>query len=145
MQGYFYFQEVITFMSTFFRMENEWLESFFRVEIPDCLFLCILLIYVLFSLDIASTSMILSLGGYEVNTVMVPVAGRYFFHLLVKGFVLVLVGSTALWSEGKIPGSGLMMLLVIIGWYSLVIVNNTSVLISLCRMATSCPPAIPVL
>jgi hypothetical protein len=143
--GNSYFQEVTIFMSMFFRMENNPVESFFRVEIPNCLFLCILLLYVLFSLDIASTSMILSLGGYEVNAVMVPVAGSYFFHLLVKGFVLVIVGSTALWSEGKIPGSGLMMLLVIIVWYSLVIVNNTSVLISLCRVATSCPPAIPVL
>jgi len=81
--------------------------------------------------------MILSLGGYEVNTVMAPVVSDPFLHHLLKGLVLVMVGSTAQWAEGRIPGSGLMMLLVIIGWYSLVVLNNTSVLIELAQNSQS--------
>jgi len=79
--------------------------------------------------------MILSLGGYERNPIMVPVAGNPYLHLLLKGLVFFISGTTAQWAEGRIPESGLMMLLVIIGWYSFVILNNTSVLISLCGEA----------
>jgi len=83
--------------------------------------------------------MILSLGGHERNPVMVPVAGNLFLHFLPKGLVLFIAGTTARWAEGRIPESGLMMLLVIIGWYSVVILNNTSVLVSLCGEASPHP------
>jgi len=129
-------------MSTAFRMRNNLLRAFFSAEIGNSVFLCILLLYILFSLDVATTTMILSLGGYEVNMVMAPFVENSFFHLLLKGLVLVMVGSTAQWAEGRIPGSGLMMLLVIIGWYSLVVLNNTSVLVGLAQDSQSLLPII---
>jgi hypothetical protein len=107
--------------------------SFYRSQIPNNVFLCIILIYVLFVLDIVTTDMILSLGGFEVNHVMVPVVDNVFFHLLIKGFVLIFIVSVAQWSELKLKGSGLIMMLVITGWYSFVVMNNTSVLIHLCE------------
>jgi hypothetical protein len=123
-------------------MRNNLLRAFFSAEIGNSVFLCILLLYILFSLDVATTTMILSLGGYEVNMVMAPFVENSFFHLLLKGLVLVMVGSTAQWAEGRIPGSGLMMLLVIIGWYSLVVLNNTSVLVGLAQDSQSLLPII---
>lgn len=93
--------------------------------------------YILFLLDIATTTVILSLGGHEINMVMAPFVGNYYLHLFLKGFVLVLAGTVGMWAEEKIPGSGLTMLLVIIGWYSIVILHNTSVLVELC--AVLCP------
>ncbi|MDI9633026.1 MAG: DUF5658 family protein [Methanolinea sp.] len=93
--------------------------------------------YILFLLDIATTTVILSLGGHEINMVMAPFVGNYYLHLFLKGLVLVLAGTAGMWAEGKIPGSGLTMLLVIIGWYSIVILHNTSVLLELCTVP--CP------
>jgi len=111
--------------------------SFFKSQIPNNLFVCIILIYVLFALDIAATTMILSLGGFEVNRVMVPVVDNVFFHLLIKGVVLIFIAAVAQWSELMMKGSGLIMMLVITGWYSFVVMNNTSVLIRLCGQ--ECP------
>lgn len=111
--------------------------SFFRVDIAGSLFFCILLTYVLFGLDIATTTMILSLGGFEANHVMVPVVENVLLHLIIKGFVLILVAATAQWADMKIRGAGLFLLLVVIGWYSIVVVNNASVLIMLC--GGNCP------
>lgn len=111
--------------------------SFFKGQIADSVFFCILLIYVLFGLDIATTDMILSLGGFEANPVMVPMVDNMSLHLLLKGIILILIAATAQWSEQKIKRSGLIMLVVIIGWYSFVVMNNTSVLIRLCGQ--NCP------
>lgn len=127
------FGGMVVSMSMFFSEKNTILGTFFNGRIQNSIFLSIILLYVLFSLDVATTSMILSLGGYEANMVMIPVVGSYFAHLLLKGLVLVIIGSTAQWAEGRIPRSGLVMLLIIIGWYAFVILNNTSVLIDLCR------------
>jgi len=88
---------------------------FFRGQIPNNVFLCIILIYILFALDIATTDMILSLGCFEVNHVMVPVVDNVFFHLLIKGVVLIFIVSVTQWSEQKVKDSGLIMMLVITG------------------------------
>lgn len=118
-------------------LKRDMIGSFFRGQIAESVFLCILLIYVLFSLDIATTTMILSLGGFEVNHVMVPVVDNVLLHLMLKGLVLIFVATVAQWSELKIRGSGLIMLLLITGWYSFVVMNNASVLIQLC--GENCP------
>lgn len=120
-----------------FRSGDTVLRSFFESRIKESFFFCLILVYVLFLLDIATTTVILSLGGHEINMVMAPFVGNYYLHLFLKGLVLVLAGTAGIWAEGKIPGSGLTMLLVIIGWYSIVIFHNTSVLIELC--AFPCP------
>ena len=111
--------------------------SFFKGRIADTLFVCIVLIYLLFGADIATTTMILSAGGFEANTVMAPIVGNFFLHLMVKGLALVFIAAVAQWSDMKVRGSGLLMLLVITCWYSFVVTNNVSVLIQLC--GGSCP------
>jgi hypothetical protein len=117
--------------------QSDLVGSFFKDRIADTLFVCIVLIYILFGADIATTTMILSAGGFEANTVMAPIVSNFFLHLMVKGLALVFIAAVAQWSDMKVRGSGLLMLLVITCWYSLVMINNVSVLIQLC--GENCP------
>ena len=107
-----------------------------KSDIPSPLFFNVVMIYVLFALDVATTDQILSLGGYEINTLMSYVVQFPLLHLVLKGFVLLFIATVAVWSEEKVRYSGMAALLVVICWYGFVIANNVTVLISLC-----CPVA----
>lgn len=103
-------------------------------EVSFPLFFCIILLAVLFGLDIATTNMILLLGGYEKNMFMVLITSYPLFHLAIKGLVLFLIIFVVQFSECKIKGSGQFGIFVIIALYSFVIYNNVSVLVRLAGM-----------
>ena len=111
-------------------------EMLVKSDIPSPLFFNVVMIYVLFALDVATTDQILSLGGYEINTLMSYVVQFPLLHLVLKGLVLLFIAAVAVWSEEKVRYSGMAALLVVICWYGFVIANNVTVLISLC-----CPVA----
>lgn len=104
-----------------------------RSDIPAPLFFNVVMIFVLFALDVATTDQILSLGGYEINTLMATVVQFPLLHLVLKGLVLLFIATVAVWSEEKVRYSGMGSLLVIICWYGFVIANNVTVLIALCN------------
>lgn len=103
-----------------------------KSDIPAPLFCNVVMIYVLFALDVATTDQILSLGGYEINTLMAAVVQFPLLHLVLKGLVLFFIAMIAVWSEEKVRYSGMTALLIVICWYGFVIANNMTVLISLC-------------
>lgn len=108
-------------------------EVLVKSDIPAPLFFTVVMIYILFSLDVATTDQILAMGGYEINTLMSPVVEFPLFHLVLKGLVLLFIAAVGVWAEGKIRCSGTVALLVVICWYGFVIANNVSVLIALCE------------
>jgi hypothetical protein len=108
------------------------LNSFLDSNIEGSFFLEVVMLYVLFGMDIATTAMVISVGGYEMNALMIPVVGNNFIHLLVKGSILIFIVVVAQWADLRVRHSGLMMMGVIIAWYALVVVHNTSILIGMC-------------
>lgn len=107
-------------------------EMLVKSDIPAPLFFNVVMIYILFALDVATTDQILSMGGYEINTLMAYVVQFPLLHLVLKGLVLLFIASVAVWSEEKVRYSGMAALLVVICWYGFVIANNVTVLIALC-------------
>ncbi|MFA5003537.1 MAG: DUF5658 family protein [Methanolinea sp.] len=103
-----------------------------KSDIPVPLFFNVVMIYILFALDVVTTDQILSMGGYEINTLMAYVVQFPLLHLVLKGLVLLFIASVAVWSEEKVRYSGISTLLVVICWYGFVIANNVTVLIALC-------------
>lgn len=92
------------------------------------LFFSVILLAVLFGLDIATTDMIVLLGGYEQNILMALVIQYPVVHVIVKGLAIVAITLIAQFSECKIKRSGISALLIIICYYSFVIINNLAVL-----------------
>ncbi len=92
------------------------------------LFFGVTLLAVLFGLDIATTNMVLLLGGYEQNVLMAVIIDSPIIHLAIKGLVLIFITFVVLFSECKIKGSGLCALFMMICFYSFVIYNNAMVL-----------------
>jgi hypothetical protein len=88
----------------------------------------ILIITVLFGLDIATTSLVLSLGGAELNTLMAGVVVNPGHHLLVKGVALFLLIQMTQVAESRIRGSGFYLISAVIGLYAFVLANNIGVL-----------------
>jgi hypothetical protein len=89
-----------------------------------------LALFTLCFLDVLTTSAILSNGGFEMNPVMVPVVTMPLLHILLKWCVVAFIAGTAAVSEHMVPRSGMMMLCVIIGWYLIVVGNNTLILVN---------------
>jgi len=102
--------------------------SFCNKNISFPLFLGVILLAVLFGLDIATTNMILLLGGYEQNVIMALVINHPVIHIMIKGAAIVLITLIVQYSECKIKGSGLVALLIVILLYSYVIFNNVMVM-----------------
>ena len=88
-------------------------------------FVAIIILGVLLNLDVLTTSLVISLGGYEMNPIMAGVVGVSMIHLFVKWLVLVFVVLVATLSDRIMNGAGICVMCVIIGWYSLVVANNT--------------------
>ncbi len=116
----------------FISVKQNFLDLFLDSNIEGSFFLEVVLLYILFGLDIATTAMVISVGGYEMNALMIPVVGNNFIHLLVKGSILIFIVVVAQWADLRFRHSGLMMMGVIIAWYALVVVHNTSILIGMC-------------
>jgi hypothetical protein len=94
-------------------------------------FIGIVILACLFGIDIATTSIGLSLGASEANDLMVRFVGTPFTHFFVKWLVVVLMAITVRWCDEIIPGVGLNFLAVLIGWYSFTVANNIHVIMGL--------------
>ena len=79
--------------------------------------------------DAITTSLILGLGGYELNPVMIQIVQDPYVHLAFKilfAFLIVLISINA---ERKVPLSGSAFLCSIVVIYGIVIWNNVNVLL----------------
>lgn len=103
----------------------------FFVDIGYPFFLGMILLSVLFSLDIITTTIILKLGGVELNSVMTPIVSSMPLHALLKWAVVVFIVTIARWCDEKVKNCGLLMLTIVIIWYGIVIWNNTTVMMDL--------------
>ena len=92
------------------------------------LFLGVILLAVLFGLDIATTDMILLLGGDEQNPLMAIITHYPILHIAIKGFVIIFITLIVQYSDYKLKGSGIWILVPIILLYSFVVYNNATVL-----------------
>ncbi|MFZ0005316.1 MAG: DUF5658 family protein [Methanoregula sp.] len=83
----------------------------------------------LFLLDILTTQLILNLGGMELNPMMSGVVNSPFLHMLLKIGILILVIAVAIIAEARVKGSGTALYAVLIVMYTVVILNNASVIL----------------
>jgi len=82
----------------------------------------------LFSIDIITTDLILSLGGMELNRLMAGVVAYPVAHLALKGVVLIYIVGVCTWAEQRIARSGVTAMAVIVAFYVVVALHNMSVL-----------------
>lgn len=82
----------------------------------------------LFLLDIISTQMILSCGGFELNPFMSSIVAVPALHTAVKASVLILVFAASLSAERACRGSSLPFYAIIILMYGIVVIHNLIVL-----------------
>lgn len=101
------------------------------VDIGYPFFLGMVFLSVLFSLDVITTSIILKLGGVELNGAMAPVVTSMPLHALLKWAVIIFIVAVARWCDGKVRNAGLLMVAIVIIWYGIVIFNNTTVMMDL--------------
>ena len=83
----------------------------------------------LFLLDILTTQLILNMGGIELNPLMIGVVTAPALHILLKIGIAFCVIPIALNAEARIKGSGIALYAALIIMYTVVILNNTSILI----------------
>ena len=87
---------------------------------------CVSLLSGLCLLDVLTTQIILSGGGIEYNLFMAGVVENPLVHILVKVLFLILVFLVAKKAEATVKGSGRVLFLVIILWYTACLGNNIS-------------------
>jgi len=79
-------------------------------------------------LDVLTTSLILSHGGFEMNPVMISIVSSPLLHILLKWCVVAFIAGMAAVADRMIPRAGILMLGVIILWYAFVVSHNIMVL-----------------
>ena len=82
----------------------------------------------LFGLDVATTDMILLLGGYEQNAIMALIINYPAVHIAIKGLAIILITIMVQYSDCRLKRSGLYILAPVILLYSFVVYNNVTVL-----------------
>jgi hypothetical protein len=90
-----------------------------------------LLLFVVCFLDVLTTSLIISRGGYEINPLMVPIVAVPQIHMIFKWLFVTFVAGIAAISERTFPRAGLLMMGVIIFWYIIVVIHNVIVMVSI--------------
>jgi hypothetical protein len=83
----------------------------------------------LFLLDILTTQLILNMGGMELNPVMTGIVATPALHILLKIGIVLCIIPVALNAEARVKGSGMALYAALIVMYTIVVLNNTSVLI----------------
>jgi hypothetical protein len=83
----------------------------------------------LFLLDILTTQLILNMGGMELNPVMTGIVTTPALHILLKIGIVLCIIPVALNAEVRVKGSGMALYAALIVMYTIVVLNNTSVLI----------------
>ena len=69
------------------------------------------------------------MGGVELNPVMAGVVASPILHVILKYGVLVMVIPVALTAEGRQKGSGVILYAGLIVMYTVVIINNATVIL----------------
>jgi len=90
-------------------------------------FTCILAF--LFLLDITTTQVILGMGGVELNPLMAGMVTFPVLHIILKCGILMMVIPVAVIAEERVRGAGIALYAVLIVMYTVVNINNFSVLI----------------
>jgi hypothetical protein len=83
----------------------------------------------LFLLDIATTQVILLMGGVELNPLMEGIVANPVVHLLLKAGILLVIFIVSLIAEQRVRGSGSFFYCVLITLYFFVVLNNLFVLL----------------
>ena len=86
----------------------------------------IFILWGLFMMDVITTEVILSFGGYEMNSLMRMVVSSVPLHAALKMAVLSLIAVVAYVSNRITKRSGTVAVTVIIIWYTFVIVHNVT-------------------
>ena len=89
----------------------------------------VLVLGTLFLLDIATTQLIIHLGGVELNPLMAGIVANPALHLGIKGAILLIVFLMSLVAEQRVKGSGVVFYCVLISLYTCVVANNICVLL----------------
>lgn len=82
----------------------------------------------LFFWDALTTTLILGLGGHELNPVMVLIVQNPYVLIAFKFLFAVLVAFIAMHADRKVPASGSAFLCSVMLMYGFVIWNNVTVL-----------------
>jgi hypothetical protein len=98
-------------------------------DVPVWIILPSMILAGLFLLDILTTQLILNLGGIELNPMMTGIVSSPFLHMLLKIGILLLVITVAIIAEARVKGSGTVLYAVLIIMYTVVLLNNASVLL----------------
>jgi hypothetical protein len=98
-------------------------------DVPVWIILPSIILAGLFLLDILTTQLILNLGGIELNPMMTGIVSSPFLHMLLKIGILLLVITVAIIAEARVKGSGTVLYAVLIIMYTVVLLNNASVLL----------------
>lgn len=83
----------------------------------------------LFVLDITTTQAIIVSGGVELNPLMTGVVAYPLIHAVLKFGILGRVVPVALTAESRVRGSGIALYAILIVIYTLVTLNNITVLV----------------
>lgn len=81
-------------------------------------------LWALFMMDVITTGVILSAGGYEMNAIMRPFAASPALHTTLKMAVLGLIAAVAYFSDKLTNSYGTVTVTVISAWYILVVSHN---------------------
>lgn len=84
----------------------------------------IFILWGLFMMDVITTEMILSFGGYEMNALMKPFVSSVVLHTAIKMAVLALIVVVAYTSDVITKRYGTIAIMAISAWYLFVITNN---------------------
>ena len=94
------------------------------VHISQYFWYGIFILWGLFMMDVITTEMILSFGGYEMNALMKPFVSSVFLHTVIKMGVLALIVIVAYISDIITKRYGTIAIMAISAWYLFVITNN---------------------
>lgn len=101
---------------------------------PPLYLVVLILLPVFFAMDLLTTGYIGRLGG-GVSIPLFGVGGPLPVLALVKGMALVSCLWTARWSDRFLKGSGFLMVMVITGWYGIVILGKLNLVLDLALAA----------
>lgn len=84
----------------------------------------IFILWSLFMMDVITTEVILSFGGYEMNSLMAAFVGSVPIHTALKMAVLGLIAAVAYISNRVTKRYGTITVVIITAWYTFVVTHN---------------------
>lgn len=83
----------------------------------------------LFLLDIATTEIILMMGGVELNPIMAGIVVSPMAHILLKTAIFLIIFIVSLIAEHRVEGSGIPFYGILIVLYIVVVAHNIAVIL----------------